>query len=137
MYRVLIGSIGGLLLMQTSVAFTTIAKGSDSRLGQSREIVVRTQADWETLWKSHNSDPPPAVDFAGFMVVGVFLGSRPTGGYDVAITNVQSQNDTILVEYEERRPSRGDIVAQLVTAPFHLVRMSRDNGKVDFRKINR
>jgi hypothetical protein len=38
------------------------------------------------------------------------------------------------VEYVERRPSRDDFVAQVVTSPFHLVRLMRTTAAVEFRR---
>jgi hypothetical protein len=39
------------------------------------------------------------------------------------------------VEYRERRPPPGTLVAQVLTSPFHLVRVPRQTGPVEFRRL--
>jgi hypothetical protein len=116
--------------------FATVAQGAMSNIEEPRNVVVRTAAEWQALWKEHDPDhPAPAVDFAESMAVGVFLGSRPTAGFAVEITAVRAEGTRTIVEYRERRPG-GDFVAQILTSPFHIIRVERSVGAVDFRRIN-
>lgn len=127
------------MLLQAIVTFTTLAQGSNSRIMEPRQVVVRSAAEWQTLWKAHSPQPAPVVDFSRFIIVGVFLGSRPTAGYEVAITAVTSRDGKGVVEYVERRPKVGAIVAQVLTSPFYLVSIPEDWAdvdNVDFRKID-
>jgi hypothetical protein len=113
----------------------TVAQGTMSNIEEPRTVVVRTAAEWQALWKEHDPEhAAPAVDFAQSMVVGVFLGARPTAGFAVEITAVKADGNRTIVEYVERRPSRDDFVAQVVTSPFHLVRLMRTAGAVEFRR---
>ena len=53
---------------------------------------MRTAAEWKALWKDHApTEKMPAVDFAKNMVVGIFLGSKPSAGHDVEIVGVRTQ----------------------------------------------
>ena len=79
---------------------------------------------------------PPTVDFAQAVVLGVFLGARPTDGYSVEITSVRKEGDGLLAEYRERRPDPAGLVGQIVTAPFHLVTLPRPVGRVEFRQLD-
>lgn len=101
------------------VTFTTLAQGSSSQILEPREVVVRSAAEWQTLWKEHSAEPPPTIDFSRSIVVGVFVGSRPTTGYQVDITAVKGDGGLAVVEYRERRPAPGALVAQVLTSPFH------------------
>lgn len=113
----------------------TVAQGTMSNIEEPRTVVVRTAAEWQALWKDHDPErPAPAIDFAESMVVGVFLGSRPTAGFAVAITAVKADGNRTIVEYVERQPSRDQFVAQVVTSPFQLVRLMRTAGVVEFRR---
>ncbi|MBI3047208.1 MAG: protease complex subunit PrcB family protein [Acidobacteria bacterium] len=67
--------------------------------------------------------------------MAVFLGLRQTAGFEVEITAVRSQDGKAVVEYVERRPPSDALVAQVLTAPFHIVSVSRDVGALEFRKI--
>ena len=77
-------------------------------------------------------DKLPAVDFATKMVVGVFLGTKPTAGYGVEIVGVKTDGDALVVEYTERPPGRGTMAAQILTQPFHMVSVPRHEGTVRF-----
>ena len=76
----------------------------------------------------------PAVDFTKSMVVGVFLGSRNTAGYRVTITGIDKSGSGAVVTYREDRPGTGDILAQVITFPHHLVRVERIGGDVRFER---
>jgi hypothetical protein len=68
------------------------------------------------------------------MVLAVFLGSRPSSGFDVQITNVRRDGELLLVTWAERRPGRDQMAAQVMTAPAHLVTVPRFEGAVRFQK---
>jgi hypothetical protein len=115
--------------------FTTLGRGGVSQIEQSREAVVRTSAEWSALWQQHAGEgKPPAVDFTRSMVVAVFLGSRPTAGYSVEITRIEKQDAGLLVTYREQRPTGTDMVAQMLTSPFHIVRTDAHSGPVRFKR---
>jgi hypothetical protein len=59
---------------------TTLARGSNSGIDETLEAVVRSEDEWQTLWRSHGgADPAPAVDFSRELVAAVFLGRRRSG----------------------------------------------------------
>jgi hypothetical protein len=39
------------------------------------------------------------------------------------------------VEYREQRPPRDALTAQVLTSPFHIVRLVRASGSIEFRRI--
>jgi hypothetical protein len=116
--------------------FTTIAAGQQSGIESQREIVVRTAADWKALWKEHAPDEPmPAVDFSTSVVVGVFLGLRNTGGYQVTISSVDRQGKDVVVVWREQKPAPNTVVTQMVTFPFSLIRLdAAGTSAVTFRR---
>lgn len=115
----------------------TVAQGAMSNVEEPRQVVVRTEAEWQALWKQHDArNPAPVVDFGQSMVVAVFLGTRPTAGFAVEITAVKAEGSRAVVEYRERRPPRDALVAQLLTAPFHAVRVARTASPIEFRRID-
>ena len=111
----------------------TVARGSMSSIDEPYQAVVRTQAEWLKIWQRHGSgQPAPVIDFEARMVVGVFLGSRPSAGYSVEIVEIRKADSGLVVEYRESRPAPDRMVAQIVTAPFHLVSLDRQDGAVTF-----
>jgi hypothetical protein len=119
-----------------SPAFRTVEKGSLSNIDAASKVVVRSAAEWAKLWKTHNFDKPEArVDFEKEMVVGVFMGSRPTGGYSVEIVSLTDKDGTLVVNYRESSPRPGAMTTQVLTFPYHLIATAKRNGEVKFEKV--
>jgi hypothetical protein len=124
----------GKTAMQTGM--TTIEKGADSAVDDARQVTARTQAEWAKVWRAHAFErAAPKVDFTRDMVVGVFMGSRPTAGFDVAIVGTREDKGVLMVQYRETKPGRDKMTAQILTSPYHLVTIPRFNGDVKFEAI--
>jgi len=120
----------------TATAMKTVDKGPMSGIDTPRQVIVKTPAEFATLWKSHAADRKmPEVDLAGNMVVGIFLGSRPTAGYSAEIVSAQPESGALIVKYKETRPRPDMITAQMLTSPFHLVAVPKFDGPVRFEKL--
>lgn len=133
-------SVGPVSTMQQaasgSPAFRTVERGSQSNIDSQSRVVVRSAAEWTKLWKTHNFDKPePRVDFDEEMVVGVFMGSRPTGGYTVEIVSLADKDGTLVVSYRETSPRPGTMTAQVLTFPYHLIATAKRSGDVTFEKV--
>jgi hypothetical protein len=114
----------------------TIARGGQSNIDSARQALARTSAEWTARWRAHEfHQPAPSVDFSREMVVGVFMGTRPTAGYGVEITGAREENGALVVQYRETRPAAGAITAQVLTSPFHLVAVPKRDGDVRFEKV--
>ena len=99
------------------------ARADQSNMRRRRaQVTVRSAAEWTTLWQAarRRARRCRAVDFAREMVVGVFLGSRPTA---VSASRLSARVG------EQRRAGRASIVE---AAP----RTRRDHGAgADRRRI--
>jgi len=116
-----------------ALPLVTVARGTMSSIDEPHQVVIRSQAEWVALWARHGAgQPAPIIDFTRRMAVGVFLGSRPSAGYSVEIVEVRTSGDGLVVAYREAVPARDRMVAQIITAPFHLVSFDRQNGAVRF-----
>ncbi len=117
------------------VKFTDVDRGEQSNIDEPREVVVRTAAEWTALWRVHGGQrPKPAVDFSRSMLIGVFLGSRPSGGYGLEITAIDTHDAGLTVTWRESRPTPRAVVTQVLTMPYHIVRVDRRIGSVVFKK---
>jgi len=115
---------------------TTVSKGDASEQQTARQITARTAAEWQAIWRAHAPDSKtPAVDFSTRMVVGVFLGTKPSTGYDVEIVNTKEQGGALVVEYVVRQPKRGEVSADILTQPYHLVSVARHADPIRFVQV--
>jgi hypothetical protein len=114
-------------------SFTNIAKGDSSEQQLAKQVTVRTAAEWTALWKDHApTEKMPAVDFAKDMVVGIFLGTKPSAGHGVEIVGVRTEGKDLIVEYVQKQPAPGTMAAQILTEPYHLVAVPKHAGTVRF-----
>jgi PrcB C-terminal len=120
---------------QSADAPRTVDKGEQSNVDSARQVVIRTEADWTKLWQQHSPDRQrPTVDFAKDMIVGVFMGSRSSAGYNISIVSTFAKDGNVLVRYQESTPRPGTMTAQVLTFPYHLVAIPKAAGEVKFEK---
>lgn len=110
------------------VSFGSLVKGqvppSDNTMAQI--TVIRNEADWASFWDqlyaSHSPKPAlPPVNFAESVVVALVDTVRPTGGYSVTVTDIQSTSSGISVVASQVSPGPACVVTQALTKPFHIV----------------
>ena len=117
-------------------ALRTIDQGARSQITSPREVVVRTAAEWDSLWREHQpAGQRAAIDFSKEMIVGEFLGSRPTAGYGVTIVSASEDAGVLRVRYRETPPPSDAITAQVITYPYHLVAVPTSSARVVFEKV--
>jgi hypothetical protein len=110
--------------------------GANSAQTSPKQEIARDVESWQSLWKTMRGKSIPLpelpeVDFQKHMVIGVFMGSRPTGGYSVHITRIMKK-DTMIVSVRETAPGPGDLVSMALTAPYHVVVVPRSDKPVAF-----
>ena len=126
--------------VETPLSLATVARGYRSGIREPLQIAVRNQDEWNAIWKRHsfidrNPPPAPSIDFNREMVVGIFLGEKRTGGYEVEIVRAERRDSSLYFYYREKSPVAGAIVTQVLTQPFHLVKVAKyDNLQIIFRR---
>jgi hypothetical protein len=118
----------------------TIAKDSMSNVEEAGQAAAFTAGEWAALWRKHAFDKPlPKVDFATRNVVAIFLGSRPTAGYDIEIVGTRKEGDAVIVEWAEVRPKERQLLAQVLTSPALIASIPKTAGttSIGFRKVTR
>jgi hypothetical protein len=116
-------------MLTTVPAMKTIDKGDHSNMDDAKQAAAKTAEAWKQLWQQHSPDRPlPKVDFTKEMVVGAFMGSRPSAGYTLEIVSAIEASGTLVVRYREASPSRGTMTAQVITSPYHADRVIGAGG---------
>jgi hypothetical protein len=119
------------------VTFSTVARGSQSGIRESLQVLIRSDPEWADLWRRHTAPvlpppPVPQIDFGHQMVIGVFIGKRPSGGHEVEVVDVREAAGRLAVRYRGKIPPAGMLTTQALTYPYHLIRLRRSDLPVAF-----
>lgn len=106
------------------IPFERLTQGGIERPGVQ---VIGSREAWAGLWTSLRSvGQEPTVDWEEEVVLGVFLGQQPSGGYSITIQSVQLvASDRVEVRVVTRAPSPNDMVTMAITYPGDVVSIKR------------
>jgi hypothetical protein len=117
----------------------TIDKGAFSGIDKPLQVVVTNKTQWAELWQKHTANqlpkpPPPEIDFSKKSVIIVASGQKNTAGYSIEVTDVRQRKGETEVVVSTKEPKPGTLVAEALSAPFHIVEVPRIQGEVKFKK---
>lgn len=123
---------------EQELSFETV-QNSQSCLSQVEPLntVITSIDEFKRFFVSFEEDVDPEdlsppVDLSKEMIIGVFQGQKPTGGFSTEITKISEDKNKIKVYYTETSPDSNDIVTQATTTPCHLVKTKRSSKEVIF-----
>ncbi|MBN2381093.1 protease complex subunit PrcB family protein [candidate division WOR-3 bacterium] len=127
------------------VGSVTAIKCGSLQYSDAGGMVFRDAKSWEAFWDDHcravslegENLEAPEVDFSAQMLVGVFSGEKPTGGYGINIQRVLEGSKSLVVEYVEKSPDPDAMVSQVITYPCHIVAIPRSDKTVEFKRTNK
>lgn len=119
---------------RTSLPMRTLSQVSNSLILEPRRAIVRDAESFRLLWREHTGsfDRLPDVDFTQDMVIAVFMGEQPTGGFAAEIASVSEDNQTLRIRVRESEPDPDRMVIQMLTAPAHLVAVPARELQIHF-----
>jgi hypothetical protein len=125
--------------MQTAAPVVqVVSRDMMSQVDEPKQVVARNASEWAAIWREHaGGKPVPAVDFTSRMVVAIFLGARSSAGFSADVTRIRPADGGLIVEWQERRPAKGEVSAQVMTSPAAIVTVPKFDGKVTFEKVER
>lgn len=101
-----------------NVEIKTLAEGSYGKVTNAFVAVARNLETYATLRELAGNLPQLNADFFNQnIVVGAFLGQRPTGGYAVEIALTKDNR----LRVSQKSPPAGSMTTQALTAPFKIV----------------
>ena len=123
-----------------NVAFKVIAQGQHSNISIANQLVIRNKSDWINLLKINgdNSLNTPekskhlAVDFGDNIVIALFAGQQPSGGYSININNIKQVDNNLFVTINFTEPNKNEGVTLALTQPYIMVTTEKNDGKVIF-----
>src|SRR3989338_374890 len=89
--------------------------GQDRDEKNFREVIITNNFAWKKYGQA-----TPDIDFNKYVVVGVFLGVRMTGGYGVEFGKPYLKDNKMVIPYKEHRPGPQEYVTQALTQPYAL-----------------
>ncbi len=82
---------------------------------EEEQLFITSAEEYEEIFGEETD-----IDFNENVVVAVFFGEQPTGGYNIEITEVTETEDNVIIYVLETYP--GDCpVIQVITAPYDVV----------------
>jgi hypothetical protein len=121
------------------VAFDVVGEVTTpvSGIRDARRSVIIDSTAWQALWEEFQGNvipPPPApeIDFSQRMTIVATLGTRPDGGYSVAIPEVARDGDVLYVVVEEGIAGIECVTTDEVTSPAVAITVPRAGGEVRF-----
>lgn len=119
--------------------YSVIETGVNSSILDERFVMFRDQDSFKSMWMEHHSASPaemPALDFQNNMVIGAFAGSKPSGGYQLEITEIKEDQANLAVVLQLKQPDAGCMVSSVMTQPYVIALTKWSKLPVKFKVLN-
>lgn len=112
-----------------TVPVQIVLSGISSAIHSPERGAMRSQDELAALLRRHSPDRPvavPRIDFGRRMVVAVFQGDRPTGGYQLASEGAGlAESGRLRIRFRSYEPGAGCQPEAGATQPFVLIAVDR------------
>ena len=112
----------------------------DSASGYPRRqgLVISSLMDWEALQPQLEADlfsqpELPNLDFSQSILVIVFAGEKPSGGYTIQVKRIIQTDQEVVVYVTETKPARDQLAITQITYPYQIVILPRTTLPVHFK----
>lgn len=121
-----------------TLSFLVMEQGVHSGISTQRFETIRDPASLQALWKFHRAGLPtapavPEVDFSKEMLIAAFAGQKSSGGYQLNITGLERRGKQTEVSLSLTQPGPDCIVAEALTQPYVIAKLSKTKGPVSFK----
>lgn len=117
------------------IVFETLSKDFYSMVEDQAFEVFRDPIAFESRLASAGIDLQDGIDFDTQTAIAVFMGQKPTGGYDIEVKRIVESGNRITVFYELLEPSQDDMVIQVITSPYHIVTIGHTEKEIVFESL--
>ena len=119
------------------IEFEVLDSGDLSGFAGEAYFVVKSEAEWESLWQKHSivflpPKPCPRIVFSKEMVICAFMGRQPTAGYQIQVRRIWSSEGIVHVEILKTSPSEDLILNPVLTSPFVFASIQRTDWEIIF-----
>ena len=125
-----------------TMEFQTIDKGYHSGYANNAYYVINDAGEWADVWNQHTQlmlpeKPPPEVDFSKSTIIAVFMGECSTGGYEIEVQEIIDTGPSVVVKVEKTYPGKRCIVIEVLSQPYHMVKVDKIDKYVIFKTFTR
>ena len=117
------------------VAFETLTQDDFGGSLKGGQFVITSEAEAKALDAKKWPKALEEVNFETHLLLAVAYGEKPTGGFTCQIERIAQHGKTLKVYYREAAPSKGAIVAQAFTYPWHVVKIPQLTGDIEFVRL--
>ncbi|KND47897.1 MAG: hypothetical protein AB199_04035 [Parcubacteria bacterium C7867-004] len=107
------------------IAIRVLDTGTNALEAPKRKNFAVYDADeFKKLWENaHDSDgtPLPKIDFDTEYVIGVFAGTKSSGGHAITIEKITESEGVRTVYITMTKPAAGCVTSQALTSPYEIV----------------
>lgn len=120
----------------TNLPFETIERGGscydDFANSQERVVLIRSLEEISRLSgqkvREETEIALAQLDYGRYFVLALFRGRFASSGYDVIIQQVSRRNGELVIRVQLWAPSPYYAVTAAVTCPYHIVKVTHDDG---------
>jgi hypothetical protein len=103
--------------------FEVIEKGTQSAVKTERQLLITSKEEFAKIWEENFSAvymPPkiPEIDFSKNMIVAAWLGEKNTGGFDIEIQSVTTENNVLVITFRHIQPGKTCMSSMALEYPF-------------------
>lgn len=125
------------------IPFTSVCRGTDAVYGVKKSaaapeiVMARDDRALRRIWaedvtgSSDNLTAYPKIDWENRFAVAVFLGSRPSAGFEVRVKKLVIKDTVLEMEVEETKPPPDAVSAAVITSPYEVVSCRRKDSAIE------
>lgn len=124
------GSIGATTGTVGTIEFESIRKGTHGCGLNETEVILNSEGEY--LEMSERCRIEEDVNMGQESVIVVSMGSRPSGGYSIEVTDITGYEDKVVIDVKRTSPGPGCGVTMAITDPIHIIRTERITRPIEF-----
>lgn len=120
--------------------FTALQVTLGTGVARPSSRVIRSQQEWSVFVREHPAwlDASQTIDFSKHMVVAIFAGLKPAGGFSQRVERVVEESPPgkparCVIHHQLITPAPNAMVTQVLTYPYVVVRIDKRFEQVELR----
>lgn len=124
----------------SDISYRIVDQGNNATASAPGVQVATTAAQAQALYAvayGNQTSRPSAPAMTGKTLVGIFMGTRNTGGYSVDVASVTAAGGRVTVNVREETPGSDSFTTQALTSPWIIVELSGSFTDVQVQGLGR